>query len=354
MAGVDEELDRASQINRNLSDLSSRINGRTSGRRGCSNPAARFSPLQFSDQQLRSLHEKVLRQEPAYARPETRFSSADSLLPAQLYPQPTFPIHEKRLLNYLPGFACDAPSLEYIQVNSVTGAASIVAEGALKPEITMNTTNVLIHMAKIAAHVGISWEQVQDWSAFVDSVTVELTRQVVDTENWYLLQGGLSTAPSAITGFLGTEGILTHDLADDPTGTTPLDAFEMAIADLRVGPALAEPDLVVVAPQTWSAVRRTKDTMDRYLVTPDPAADEPETIWGVRVLTTTQCPAGTAILIDTSKFGRVAVREPIGLRIGYAGTDFTQNILRYVAEERLNMAVERPSAILSLTGLPTS
>jgi Domain of unknown function (DUF222)/Phage capsid family len=114
----------------------------------------------------------------------------------------------------------------------------------------------------------------------------------------------------------------------------------------------------VVNPATWGAVRRTKDSMNLYLVTPDPAADEPETIWGVVVLSTTTCPEGTAVLIDSSKFGRVAVRTPLEMRIGYAYVDgqgdFTSNILRYVCEERLILARERPSAVLSLTGLPNS
>ena len=44
-----------------------------------------------------------------------------------------------------------------------------------------------------------------------------------------------------------------------------------------------------------------KDSLGRYLVTPDPAQVEPETIWGAPVLTTTRCPSGTAILVDTTK-----------------------------------------------------
>jgi hypothetical protein len=42
------------------------------------------------------------------------------------------------------------------------------------------------------------------------------------------------------------------------------------------------------------------------------------------------------------------------LRMGYSGTDFTQNIIRCVCEERLNLAVERPAAILHITALPTA
>ena len=74
------------------------------------------------------------------------------------------------------------------------------------------------------------------------------------------------------------------------------------------------------------------------------------------VLTTKTCTEGTAVLIDSTKFGRVAVREALSMRIGYryvdGQDDFASNILRYIAEERLILAVERPSAVLVLTGLP--
>jgi hypothetical protein len=35
-------------------------------------------------------------------------------------------------------------------------------------------------------------------------------------------------------------------------------------------------------------------------------------------------------------------------------SDFLSNILRWIAEERLNLAVERPAAICWITGLPTA
>jgi hypothetical protein len=63
--------------------------------------------------------------------------------------------------------------------------------------------------------------------------------------------------------------------------------------------------------------------------------------------------SGDGILIDTTLVGRVAVREALAVRIGYSGTDFTDNIVRTVVEERLNLAVERPAAICYITGLPT-
>ena len=46
---------------------------------------------------------------------------------------------------------------------------------------------------------------------------------------------------------------------------------------------------------------------------------------GVPVLVTTQNPAGKGLLLDTSKFGYVAVREAPSMRIGYSGDDLVHN-----------------------------
>jgi hypothetical protein len=72
------------------------------------------------------------------------------------------------------------------------------------------------------------------------------------------------------------------------------------------------------------------------------------------VLQTTQQLPGVGLLIDTEKFGYVAVRENLSMRVGYSGTDFAQNILRTVAEERLVLCVTRPPAVLAISNLPTS
>jgi HK97 family phage major capsid protein len=308
----------------------------------------RACPLRFDMEELRSLHQKVLRGESG--RIEARdFASPVDLIPAQLYPQPLFPIHDNRVMDRWPNLATDAPSVEYIRVDSVTGDAEIVAEGALKPELLMPATPQTVTAQKIAAHVGLSWEATQDWSAFVSAVQTELTNKIIDTENRELLLGDGTTGH--LDGLLTTTGILTHPVSGPDS---PIDHIEEAISELRVGSALAEPDLAIFHPSTWSAIRRTKDTLDRYIVAADPSKTEVNTVWGVNVLVTTQLTAGIGVLMDTSKFGRVHVREPIGVRVGFANDDFVKNIVRYVAEERIALAVERPAAVCKLTGLPTA
>jgi hypothetical protein len=303
------------------------------GRINC-RPGCEVMPLDFDVEQLRGAHQKVLRQEPALL--ETRaFNTASPELPAQLYPIPTFPIHPDRIADRLPAFALDYPSLEYVQVNSVTGAAAAVAEGAVKPEVTLNVTQLVATAVKLAAHLGLSWESMSDFDAFTSSATTELQRLVIDKENEFIL------------AWLNTAGILTHAAV----GTPQFDDIEEAIAELRSGPSLAVADLLVLSPSTWSALRREKNLQGTYYVAADPSVGEVSSIWGVPVVSTTVCPDGEGWLLDTTKFGRLAVRESLSVRIGFANDDFVRNIVRYVCEERCILTVERPSAVLHLTGL---
>ena len=69
------------------------------------------------------------------------------------------------------------------------------------------------------------------------------------------------------------------------------------------------------------------------------------------MLTTVVMPVGEAAVLDTTKFGRVWVREDMNVLTGYTNDDFTRNITRFVVEERLALATERPGAVLLVTGL---
>ncbi|ORB47781.1 hypothetical protein BST42_27045 [Mycolicibacterium rhodesiae] len=324
--------------------------------------AGQLSPLAFPDQELRRL--QVAAQRGEGARIESRdFSTADPLLPSQLFPYPVSAIHESRLLDRLPGYAIETPSVTFIRHVSTTGAPAATAEGGLKPEVIFNVDSLTATAVKLAAHNGLSWEIINDWPAFQSYCGTELYRQLIDVENEELIQGNagaeftgttVGAGPSGMNGFMSTPGILTHDAAGDTgTAVTSLDSIEIAIARMRTGPALAVPDLLVLNPETWSAVRRTKDLYGRFLVQPDPTTGEANELWGIPVLQTTQQPAGYGLLIDTSEFGYVAVREPLSMRIGYSGDDLVHNILRTVCEERLVLCVTRPPAIMLVSGLPT-
>ena len=321
--------------------------------------AGALAPLHFPQDELRRAFDAARRGEPCEIRSapypgmtEQRFTSADSLLPPALYPFPIEYQHEWRILDRLPGYAFDRPSIEFIRHISTTGTASSVAEGALKPEVTLVTDQITAPAAKLAASMTLTREILDDWSQFTQYATAELYKIVVDEENLQLLTGdGTGTD---MTGFYSTPGILSHDAATDTgTGVTTLDSVEIAIQELRSGSALAEPTLAIFNPADWSAMRRIKDAYGRFMLAPDPSSDEVNSLWGVPVVITTQNPEGQALLVDGNKFGQVAIRSPLGMFLGYSGQDFQQNLIRWNAEERLVLTVTRPAAVIQITNLPT-
>lgn len=274
------------------------------------------------------------------------FSTIDSLLPPQLSSVIVGPEHPDRLLDRLPVLEIQAPSWEFMRHTSTTGTPAITGEGQPKPELVFVTDKVIATAQKIAANVAISHESLQDFSTFLDYVQTELSRQAIDVENSELLNGD-GTA-GHLFGLCRTSGILTHALTGPETS---LDAIEVGITNLKVGPALADADLIVTHPATWSSIRRTKDTQGRYLVAPDPTAGEANSAWGVSVLTTVVATVGEALILDSAKFGEVLLREPMGVHAGWSMDDQVRNLTRLIVEERLALAVERPGALLLVTGL---
>jgi HK97 family phage major capsid protein len=308
-------------------------------------------PLAISEQALKSLHAAASSRQSFSTK---AFSTVDGLLPAQLDPNVLAQVHESRLLDRLPTQAITAPSYEILVHSSTTGAPAPTAEGALKPDVVLNVTPQILTAVKLAATFGISYETLQDFTNFVSYAQTEMLREIQDVENLQLLNG--SGTAGNMTGFLHTSGILTHDATADATApSTVIDGIEKSITALRVGAALATADLLVLHPSTWSAIRRLKDSTGRYLfisADSDPTRAEADSIFNVPVLTTTQIAAGAGVLLDTTKFGRVLVREGISIHTGTSTDDFSRNITRFAIEERLVLAVERPAAVLSISNLP--
>jgi len=315
--------------------------------------AGRLSPLGHTDEQLRRAFDQINRGETAVL--ETRApADVTGLVPPELFPVPIFPRHEGRLLERLPGHAIDVPALEYIEVVSTTGTAAVVPPGQPKPELVMPADQKTATARKIAAHVGITWESYSgDFPAFVTAVQTELMRCITDAENQQLY-GGAGEASGEVNGLLSSPNILTFTATGYGPNSEHWTDLLGAISTLRSGPALASPDLFLLHPHTWAALRAEQDQYGRFYVAADPSRDQVEQAWGIDVLQSVQFTPGVGVLLDTTIYGRVVVRESLVTRIGYAGTDFTQNVVRLLSEERITQTIERPQAICKITGLPTA
>jgi HK97 family phage major capsid protein len=326
-----------------------------------------LSPMTFSPADLQAAYKAYKSRQPMSIQTKA-FSSVDNLLPAELDPSVVGQIHEWRILDKLEAVSISAPSYEYLVHNFAgdTGGPGVVAEGGTKPEYVPDATSQIATAIKIAVNTALSYETLMDSEAWFSYIQSQMFLLMADAENTALLNNS-----SGLVGFFQTSGILTHNCASDPSTFTAVDSVESAITQMRVGSALADPNLLILHPNAWAAIRRTKSSTGQYIVG-DPltqgvsapagpmntvSASPGGSLWGVPVLTTTSMAnvsTSSGLLLDTRKFGHALIREGIVMHQGFSGTDFVQNIQRYVFEERLSLAIVRPQAVLALSNLPVS
>jgi hypothetical protein len=135
-----------------------------------------FCPLQFREEDLKAVHKAMERGENIRIK---AFSTVDPLLPPELFPSIIAKIHEHRLLDHLPVIGMSAPSIEFLVHQSSTGGPpAITAEGALKPDVTLNFVSSTVTAQKIAAAFGLSWETSLDFPNVIAYAQGEVMKQI--------------------------------------------------------------------------------------------------------------------------------------------------------------------------------
>ncbi|MEW1820462.1 phage major capsid protein [Arthrobacter sp. NPDC080031] len=227
-----------------------------------------------------------------------------------------------------------------------TGMAGMLSPGGSYTEAVMNTTTLIATAQKVGIFSSVTDELTKDFGDFISYLQSELVRLIIDTENYQLLNGN-GTAPN-LKGLLQTPGLLTRAKGSEAS----IDTIELAVADLRNGPSYCEPDVIVLHPNDWSLIRRTKATGTGNYLLGNPGDSPVSDIWGIQVVTTTQIPQGTGLLMNTELIGVAYVREGVTISMSNSNNaDFTSGKVAVRADERLALAVARPSAGLIITGI---
>ncbi|NKQ52144.1 phage major capsid protein [Amycolatopsis sp. K13G38] len=248
-----------------------------------------------------------------------------------------------RILDLIPIMTGPA-YIQYYRTNGSTSAAA-TAEAEPKPQSMISYDKIDAHATKIAHYVETSDESILDFPNFLNLVTSDLQGGLVDAENRELLAASAG-GEHGWDGLLHVSGTLGRVRGTE----TPLDTLEMAVNDLRVGPAFASPDAVVLNPTDWSAIRRAKDAQNRYLAV-NPLDGSANTLWGIRVVQTSQIPAGTAVVANFMQGTLVYSVNTMRIDVDRGGDAFIKNVTRVRCEERLIFCVTRPSAVVVVTGL---
>ncbi|WP_280761884.1 phage major capsid protein [Prescottella agglutinans] len=332
-----------------------------SGRLGVKNFAAAASPLHAGDEVWRELHDAAVHRKEFRAEIGTKAGGPTAIgglnggagLPPLMMPgmTQTLPYEPDRLFEHFPGTAMPGPSVEYVVHGGNANTAAVVAEGTAKPDIGMQLTTATVKATKIAALASITMEAAEDFESFLNFVPLELTRAVIDVETDQIVNG--TGANNGITGLLHVPGTLARAFPAMPaTGETALDTLELAVNDLREGPAFATCDLFAMHPGTFSHLRRIKDTLGRFLLQGDVTEPGKHTIWGIPVVVNTKIPAGTVVAMDTTQAVLSWTRMGMTLETNrYGDAEWTNNLISFRAEERIAIGVQRPAAVCVVTGI---
>ena len=233
----------------------------------------------------------------------------------------------------------------FVESSTVEGGPAYTTEGSTKPMMSFgDPTAVTVALQKIASYMKESDEMIEDASWLADAINGR-----------GLYQHELAVESYLVTALSGTSGIGTK------SKLTPDGIFD-ALMTVQTNSGFAA-DAIVINPTDYANIRLRKDSNGQYYgggfmyagygngeVAAQPA------IWGVPTIITSAVTAGTC-LVGAFKAGASVVRKNNGVVVDIANQnedDFIKNLITILIEERLALAVRRPSAFVKITGSSTS
>lgn len=247
-----------------------------------------------------------------------------------------------------------ANSIRYVQEDTYTNGATTVAEEGQKPEASWDLSEVDAPVRKIAVLGRVSDEAFSDFPYLRSYVDGRLRFMLKEREEAQLLNGNGSG--SNLTGILQTSGIQTQARGTDSHG----DAVFKAMFDKVFAVGKFQADSIVIHPTDYSTMARAKDANDQYFgggyfYAPygNGMVGQPiKPIWGLNTVVTTAITQGTA-LVGAFKLGAM-IFDRLGVTVETTNSDasdFQYNRIAIRVEERLGIAVWRPTAFCKVTGL---
>jgi HK97 family phage major capsid protein len=247
----------------------------------------------------------------------------------------------------------NSPQLIYAVEGTATSGAAGVAEAGAKPESTLGLTSTTENVKKIATVLNISDEMLEDAAQVQSYINGRLSLFIQIEEERQLLRGA---GTNELTGIMNGRGINVY-AGGTAVGNRAVQLFK-ALNGQR-GSALLEPDWIVINPTDWETIRLSTDTAGQYFGggpfqgpygngrnfdASNIVNGADEFLWNKPVIVTGALGAGTA-LIGTRAGAQVFRKSGISIEATNShGTNFTSDLVTIRAEERLGLAVYRPSS----------
>lgn len=257
------------------------------------------------------------------------------------------------IADLFPQGTTSSPLIRYLVEAGVTNAAAATAEGANKPESALSFTKVDEVLHKIATFLPVTDETLEDFDQIQSYIDARLTLFVKQAEETQLLSGDGTGAN--LVGLLNRSGLATSIVkgtAPSIAGDNDMDAILRQITAIRTTSWL-EPDAIVVNPQVWQTIQLSKATGTGNYFAGGPFLDTVnQTLWGKKVVVTAAAATGTAIVGAFAQGGQIFRKGGLTVEASNSHNDFFQkNLTAIRAEERLSLAIYRPSAFGTVSNL---
>lgn len=222
---------------------------------------------------------------------------------------------------------------------SWTNNAAEVSQGAAKPEsaLTMEQYNVTIQT--VAHFIKVTNQLLADAPAVMAYIDTRLRDGLAQRIDAQLLNGN-GTSPN-LSGITDSGNYTAYTATSDDL---LFDAINRAKYALWAKGYM--PDAVIVNPADWGAAERTREGAGTGMYLAGlPGTNSAMNPFGVRIVLSNNMTAGKFAIGAFDQAAVVYNRSGAVVEMGYVNADFTNNVVTLRAEERLALAVEKPSAI---------
>jgi HK97 family phage major capsid protein len=254
----------------------------------------------------------------------------------------------------MPSATTTSNVVRYVVESTATNAASTVAEGGAKPAAALNFNIVDEPVRKIAVILKVTDEMLEDMNQLIGYVNGRLTLFVRIEEEAQLLKG-TALAPD-ITGILNRAITAATAKGVEANGAIAI-AIHKEITKVRVASFL-DPDGIVFHPNDWEQAALEADANAQFFGGGPFSGPYGNggiggpTYWGLRTVITQAMTENTALLGAFSTAAQVFRRTGITVEMTNSNEDdFTHNLVAVRSEERLALAVYRPTAFGTVTGI---
>lgn len=248
-----------------------------------------------------------------------------------------------QVVDLIPQTTTTQVAITWMEETTFTNNAVETAQGDAAGEAALALTQRTTPVRKIPISLPVTDEQMEDVdriTAYLDNRLPFMVRQRLDAQ--ILVGDGQGVN---LTGILNVANVQTQAKGADPVP----DAIMKAMMKVEVvGQAM--PDAAVFHPYDWRDVRLLRTTDGIYLFGA-PSEPGPERIFGLRVVRCQALTENTALVGDFANFTELATKKGITMSYGFVNDDFTKGRQTVKAEARVALAVYRPTAFCTITGV---